>query len=118
MSPRLPPPPAAAESAPWPPSTLPPTSPPPSLWQRALGGHPSLKARVHAFRLPIRNPWLLRAVQLVYLLSPVAAGWFIMERTNAMARASLGDRGEKLLEMQRERRRAEGGGEQWNPQAS
>jgi hypothetical protein len=93
----------------WPPSTLPPTSPPPSPWQRLLGGHPSLKARIHAFRLPIRNPWLLRAVKLFYLLSPVAVGWLVMERTNAMARASLGERGEKLLEMQRERRRADGG---------
>ena len=81
-----------------------------ALLRSVSASHSAFVKRVHAFRLPIRSPALLRLVQASYFCAPLVCGYYVMQATNAMARESLGDRGEKLLAMQRERRRRESGG--------
>ena len=42
-------------------------------------GLEELKQRIHAFRMPIRNPRLLLAVKMVYLFTPVVLGYGVMQ---------------------------------------
>jgi hypothetical protein len=56
-----------------------------------------LKARIHAMRFPIKSVWGRRAMGVVYFTVPIIAGWYVMEATNSMARANLGEGRAKLL---------------------
>ncbi len=38
----------------------------------------NLKKRIHAFRLPIRNKYLLFAVKTIYFLTPIVGGHYLM----------------------------------------
>jgi hypothetical protein len=68
--------------------------------------HTELKRRIHAFKVPIRDPRLLLLVKACYFCLPVVAGYQVMLLTNSMRRASLGENGEVLLEKMRRERAA------------
>lgn len=46
-----------------------------------------LKRRIHAARIPIRDPRKLRAVKVAYFVVPVVAGILLMRSTGAEQRA-------------------------------
>ena len=61
--------------------------------------HEALKRRIHGFRLPIKSRAGRFAMGCVYFLTPIVAGYGIMNLTNLIARENLGAVGvrEKLL---------------------
>jgi hypothetical protein len=59
--------------------------------------HESVKRRIHGFRIPIKSRAGRFAVGCFYFCVPILAGYAIMNTTNSIARANLGERGEKLL---------------------
>ena len=63
----------------------------------------SLKERIHAFKIPIKNPYLLFAVKCFYFTAPIYGGYKIMEWTNKVRDENLGQNREKLLNRKRER---------------
>jgi folate-binding protein YgfZ len=69
--------------------------------------HPprSLKERIHAFKIPIKNPYLLFAVKCFYFTAPIYAGYKIMEWTNSIRDQNLGESREKLLQAALKRKR-------------
>ncbi len=58
---------------------------------------PSLKERIHAFRMPIRSRAGLFAMGCFYFVIPLVAGKLIMDATTTIAAENNGARGEKLL---------------------
>jgi hypothetical protein len=63
----------------------------------AASGFAALKARIHAARFPIKSRAGLAGMGLLYFTIPLVAGYFVMRWTDDVARANLGERGEKLL---------------------
>ena len=52
-------------------------------------GHQALKERIHATRIPLGTPGRV-GMGLFYLVSPVVAGYFIMQWTNKISERNLG----------------------------
>jgi hypothetical protein len=62
-----------------------------------LQRHSELKARIHAFRMPVRSRAGLNALRCFYVGVPLLLGYLTMQATNSIAKSNLGERGELLL---------------------
>ena len=62
--------------------------------------HAALKARIHGTRIPL-SPAGQRAMGVVYFSIPLVVGYATMRWTESIARANLGEHGERLVEHRR-----------------
>jgi hypothetical protein len=62
-----------------------------------LQRHSELKARIHAFRMPVHSRAGLNALRCFYVGVPLLLGYLTMQATNSIAKSNLGEHGELLL---------------------